>query len=207
MKKARRRALRTLSKVVDRILPFIFFILLIFGFDEPYVAVLTLIAAAIHELGHIVAIKVCAGGRFLLRSVLSGFRIKAESNISYRKKIAILLAGPFANLLFALFCFLQGDSALGYFSVFGVISLATALSNLLPAEGYDGYEALRAFFQYKEYEFGERLLAFLSFFLSVVMIFLSLYFILRVGEGYWIFAVFFLSLLSKISKSYKRGIY
>ena len=48
------KILKTLS---ESILPIFFWVLMIFGMDVPYIAILTIIAAVIHEIGHIEAIR------------------------------------------------------------------------------------------------------------------------------------------------------
>ena len=123
------------------ILPMIFWVSIIFGFDAPYVAVLTIISAVIHELGHYAAIAYFTKESAKVRPHASGFRIKRSSQLSYGKEIAILLAGPIANLVLFFLSIPLGNSFEGYARIFGYINLATGLSNLLPFEGYDGYGA------------------------------------------------------------------
>ena len=85
----------------------------------------------------------------------------------------------------------------------------TMLSNLLPIEGYDGYRAVSSAAALLELDptRTERTLSSLSFFFSVLVTFLSLYLILKIGEGYWIFGVFFTLTLSALAKRQNRAIY
>ena len=193
-------------RILGRILPLLFWIFIIFGFDTPSVAVLTLIAAVIHEGGHILTAGLFGVRRGAPLGVMSGMRIRLFGCTSYRARILILLAGPFANIaaaLFTPFIPLPRD----YLSLFAMLNIATALSNLLPSEGYDGYGALYALFESSGIEWGLRLLPRLSLFVSVLLSFFSLYLIGRVGRGYWIFGVFFSSLIAKLSKSIERGVF
>ena len=45
----------------------------------------------------------------------------------------------------------------------------------------------------------------LSFSFTSLFCFLSLYFLLKLGEGYWIFAVFFVSMLKQLDKWLKNA--
>ena len=197
-------ALRLLS---DSVLPIIFWASLIFGFDTPYVAVLTLISAISHEMGHCAAIYFLTGrdGRVVGHS--SGFRIKRREALSYKNEIIILLAGPLVNIAIFLICLLPADALGGYVRAMGLVNLATGISNLLPFEGYDGYgavcEILRAI---GKAELIKRLEVF-SFVLSIAVTFVALYLIGRFGEGYWIFGLFFFMVLSKIVSFGKYDIF
>lgn len=84
---------RILTFIADRLLTPAFWILLIFGFDEVYVAVLTLISALIHEAGHLIAAGPRIGG---IRYTLSGPRI-GSGTVSYKRRILTLAGGPVAN--------------------------------------------------------------------------------------------------------------
>lgn len=189
--------------IAEGILPFLFWVLIIFGFDKPYIAVLTILSALIHELGHVLAF-LFFDGRVTLKSHLSGFRIK-NYGMGYAKEILALAAGPLINL--AIFVLLSplSKSPDGYMEVFGYINLLTALSNLLPIEGYDGYGIMKKSCEALNLSFALRALPFISFSLTVLFTFFSLYLLLIYGEGYWICAIFFLLLIEKITEFTKRG--
>lgn len=184
------------------VLPIFFWLFLIFGFDEPSMALWTIIAAVIHESGHIIYIISKKKLRLNIRGVLSGFRIKTAASLSYDEEIRMYLSGPLANLVFfvlfsILSCYLNKD-----FGFAAIINLATALSNLLPIDGYDGYHAVMTLIQ--KHDLGDRLINSLSR-ISSAIIFLfavfSLYFIDRQNGGYWIFLIFFSSMIKCIRKS------
>ena len=177
--------------VLLSVLPAFFWLAVIFGFDEPYIAAETLIAAAAHELGHIIAIFALTGEDISLpRAAAYGLKIKTK-RLSYGKEAVAALSGPIVNLLlFALsLTFFQNSE---YMISFALINLLTALSNLLPIEGYDGYRALFSFLSLlSPTHRTDRVMRRISFFMSVAITFFSLYLLLRFGEGYWLFAVFF----------------
>ena len=195
--------MKALNFLANSVLPLFFWTFLIFGFDSPVVAFLTIIAAAIHELGHLLG-GACAGSA-RLRAHLSGFRIRLGS-FGYERDIIALAAGPLTNLAIYMVTLLFGGALGGYVSLFGYVNLMTALSNLLPAPGYDGYGIIKKLLEARELERGLIALDRASFAVCAILTLLSLYLLLRYGEGYWIFGVFFLMMTGKIKDCVKRDI-
>lgn len=196
--KAKHGWLFRIIKMLESILPAFFWGFLIFGFEEPYMAMLSIIAAIIHEGGHIFSIML-RRGRPMLRGVISGFRIRSGGVVTYREELLTYLAGPLANLVafivLSLLSLLFGEWA----AMAAVINLITALSNLLPIEGYDGYGILRTYIHMRESgEWALRLMERISSALIFILCIFSLYLIDRMGGGYWIFAVFFVSMIKCI---------
>ena len=185
----------------------LFWVLLIFGFDVPYVAVLTIICAVIHELGHVFSISRMNAGESLPKGHLSGFRIKRKVVLGYREEIIILLMGPLFNIIAFLLTIPFSSMMSGYVRIFGLLNLATAISNLLPVEGYDGYGILIEIFKSTENHKMITRLEFFSFVFSVAVSFLSLYLIDKFGSGYWIFGIFFAIMLTKLIKYGKSAIF
>ena len=187
------------------VLPSLFWLSVIFGFDAPYVAIITLLAALIHECGHICALLYTSGGLEMPHGHIFGFRIRKRNVLSYRDEILILALGPLANIFVSMF--LSPFLKLGgeYLEVFIFINTSTALSNLLPADGYDGYGILFEIFEY--FGYSTKKLEVISLLTCIVLTFLSLYLIGKFSAGYWIFGVFFVSLTSKISKLVKNNVF
>lgn len=196
--KIKRGALMLARYLADTLLPLMFWTFLIFGFDSPDIAILTIVAAIIHELGHIIAASL-AGRSTRLRSHMSGFRIRARGG-GYAEELLTLAGGPISNIL--IFMLTLPFSALGggYISLLGYINLLSGLSNLLPIEGYDGYGLLYTLASAAGNYPAMRVLAAISFSLSLSLTLLSLYLILRFGSGYWLLGVFFTVLMGKIQK-------
>ena len=187
---------------ISRLLPGLFWILLIFGFEDPSMAWITIISALIHECGHIAYLIYIKKDFTSIRAVSSGFRIRSTGSLSYRDERNLYLCGPFANLLVAFICLL-GIRLFGHsISTFISINVATAISNLLPIEGYDGYGALRAVICERDLSHTYlRGLYIISCALIFTFCIISLYMIDRFGGGYWIFAIFFVSMIKQIDKS------
>ncbi len=192
---------------LNKFLPLLFWGLLMLGFDCVYVAVLTALSALIHECGHLI-FAASSKKAALPRADISGFRIKI-SEMSYKEELIVAAGGPLINILLGVFLLLFGGSSPfgNYAKVFGIINLMTALSNLLPIEGYDGYKILFCIgaLVFDDMSRTEAFLSSFSFLISALMCFLSLYLILKLGEGYWIFVVFFSLTLSAIIRRTKHN--
>lgn len=209
----RKRYFLALIKLVIKILPLSFWLVLIFAFDEPYIAILTLISAAIHELGHIIALVVLSK-RYVFFGVSSGLRLSAKENLSYKEEFIVALCGPLINVF--TFILLSPLILLGfgeYTEFFGLINLFTAISNLIPIEGYDGYRIAECLVnQYMSRKIPLLSLRAISFLLSALLCIVALYLIRSFDGGYWIFFIFLLSLFRAITsdqtifpkKSHKR---
>ncbi len=191
-------AVNLLNKIM-RAMPSVFWILLIFGFDSPYIGVATLICALIHELGHILAILIVTPG-FSLKPAISGFRLGTDKTLSYKQEIIIAFAGPLTNIIAFNISLMFGKALNGYLFTFGILNLMTALSNLMPIEGYDGYRiswCLFSLFGYSNLPI--KALRCFSFFMIVMLAFLALYFMVRVDGGYWIYFIFITALVKSLS--------
>lgn len=192
---------KTLDKLT-RILPFMFWMLILFGFGEPYVAILTLVSAILHEASHAAAALFCGGAR--IRARLYGFGMKPKRMLSYKQELLIASAGPGANLcLFALLLPLCRGSH--YLTAFAIINLLTAISNLLPIEGNDGYRILLCVFSENKLLGCERALPTFSVLILFTLSVISLYAVSRLNSGYFP-ALSLLFLLLKSIDRHKGGI-
>ena len=203
----RRTVMRFIKALSESILPLVFWVFLIFGFDVPYIAILTIVSALIHEMGHIGAIAYLSGKYEIPGGRLFGFRIKRGESLSYKDECAILAAGPLINIaIFALTLpFSKGLN--GYIGIFGFVNLATAVSNLIPVEGYDGYGIIEQILASKNMTHGLKILDILSFSICIAATFISLYLIDKADSGYWIFAIFFAMMITKLKKYGKYDIF
>ena len=115
---------------------------LLYYFDDQGLFLLSMLACAIHELGHILAILALGGQvtRLRLTCVGAEMRLSARHAIGHMGQVLAALSGPLVNL------------AAGFLSVrllgekgwcFAGINLALGAFNLLPAGCLDGGRALR----------------------------------------------------------------
>lgn len=168
------------------------------AFNAVYVAVLTLVVLLWHEGGHLFVL-------WRLRRRVAGVHLSAgglrmrTGALSYREELLTALGGPVANLVGALLTlpFFLWDRS--YFGTLLALHLLTALSNLLPVGGRDGERILRAWISLSgRCQWVLRLLPRLSFVLELALCFLSLYLVLRLGEGYAVAATFLFGTLSAL---------
>lgn len=103
-----------------------------------------ILSAAIHETGHIVALKM-AGAKIQNITVLPfGAEIRTDADmLPYKKELLVALAGPAANIVFALVSgtlwFLFCKPVIMFFAV---CNLILAFINLVPVRTLDGSRAL-----------------------------------------------------------------
>jgi len=192
-----------LYKASMRILPMFFWILLIFAFDSIAIAIMTLLCIVIHEGGHIFSgFVIC--GKTKTTATLSGLRIKFDTTLSYKTESIIAASGPLFNLITALFLFPFRYFCDGYILIFITLNFFTAISNLAPISGYDGYRIL---FCLLSARFGEErifsVLEVISFIFSAVLCLLALFLMVFANTGYWLYFIFIAALMKSISKHAK----
>lgn len=203
MKYHKRRIVLRLLRLSEHALRMLFFLLLLFAFDTPSVACLTLLCALLHEGGHLLAIFLLGGGGGHFSSRLNGLVYTPSAPLSYRAELLVAVAGPASNFFFALLSLLLLPLGARFFLTFALCHLMTALSNLLPLQGYDGERVLTAWLALSGKE-GRGTLRGFSFFLTSLLLFFALYLVGRCGEGYWLLGVFFFSLLLRLQEGLQK---
>lgn len=105
---------------------------------------MTLMCAALHEGGHILAYRLCAHGWPRLRLSLEGVSLSGARPLSRARELWVLCAGPMANFLFAALLLLRLQDKASYRLYFlAAVSLCTGLYNLLPFGVLDGARILQ----------------------------------------------------------------
>jgi stage IV sporulation protein FB len=159
----------------------------------------TLLAALIHELGHVAMARLC---RIQLRECKIGIfgagLVPDGSLYSYGQEILLCLAGPLCNLT----CASLGLWLLPRYSAFGTpfvfASLALGLLNLLPIQGFDGGRILHALLSLLLPPHTARGITTVSSFFCVLTLWIaSTYLLLRAAASLSLF-VFSLSLFCRI---------
>lgn len=169
-----------------------FWIILMLSFSDLHMTLNMLLSALLHEAGHVLALLLINKDFSFPRAVSSGFRIKTKSHLSYKEEIFVCAAGPLANIIVSLFLFCCNTE-------FAVINLATAVSNLLPLPECDGYKILYDLFSLLfDFEKSAAIMQRVSLVFLAVSVFLSLFLILKLNGGYWIFCIFFILLVRRI---------
>ncbi len=118
---------------------FVLLLAVLYLLDNKGIFVFSLFAAAIHEIGHITAMKLCGVKIRNIRLGAYGVKIEMQQYpmISYTKEIVIALAGPFFGTVLAVLASRIGNSLVAGFSV------VLTVFNLLPAETLDGGRAIK----------------------------------------------------------------
>ena len=103
------------------------------------ISLAALLAATIHELGHILVAKILNTDLGELKLGIFGASLSIESSMtSYKNEMAIAFGGPLANLLCALLAshFYSGENV--FLQGFFICSIFLAALNLLPIIDLDG---------------------------------------------------------------------
>lgn len=167
-----------------RILPTVALAILLFGVEQKEICLLTLLAAVLHECGHILAARLLRIPLRDLRMDFLGARLEIGGRmLSFGEEWLLAAAGPLASLLCAAIaaCFWRSSS---YAVIFSCASLVLGLLNLLPIRGFDGgrmtESALSFFCGIRVSRAVMRVLSFLLLFLLWAS---AVYFLLRAGDG------------------------
>ncbi len=190
--------IRQLLVKITAPVPIIMWLLLIYGFDEPYLATMTLLFAILHEIGHAsCALIFCAEPSFF--ATLAGPRMRYSAMRSYKDTVIIALGGPMINIIAAIILVLFTRFS-AYFVIATAVNILTAAVNLLPLVGNDGYTALRSLLLLKmKPTLVHRIMATLSSALCILICFLSLYLMSRHDGGYWCYFLSFWLLLRSLT--------
>ena len=155
---------------------------------RSYLSLAALVAAALHECGHIIAAKLCGIPLVDMKLGIFGATLTTDRALcSYGKEILLASAGPATNLLcFALCSLLRVECEA--IELFCVASWGLAILNLLPIRELDGgrivYCALASTFSPS---LASRVVGALSFGIIFSLWTLSVYLILRLGASLSLF--------------------
>lgn len=178
--------------------------------DRAAIIGIYMLAAAWHEIGHLIAAKLMKIDVEEIRFGFSGVRIVTDARLtSYKREIMLAFAGPLMNMLaFGAACVTFGASGRGIESLFecaasflrggadiwGVVgffalaSLIQAIMNLLPVNTFDGGRMIYCFIAQRFSQYAaERVLSVLSAFSAFFLWTLALYLMLRISSGLGIF--------------------
>ncbi len=169
---------------------------MLFGTDEFPIATTTLLCIAIHEISHTVAF-IIVNNPLLPRAKMNGLRISV-GYMSYKKRLFATAIGPVANLVAAIISVPFAKSS-GYAACFGLLNLMTAISNLIPINGTDGYNLILIALNSN----GGTKKAYLtleaaSVCLNVLIFLTTSYCVLHIGESYLMWGFFFFSTVQSL---------
>ena len=117
---------------------FVFLTALLFYLDATGIVLMSLLACALHESGHCVALFLLDNNVRLFNFTVFGAGIVPEKPMNYLQELSVAAAGPGINLLLAGAAALCPGGA-----AFAGVNLALAVFNLLPVGNLDGGRMLR----------------------------------------------------------------
>lgn len=175
---------------------------------RSYLSLAAILAAAIHELGHIIAARICKISLGELKLGIFGAALTPKTMLcSYKKEIALCLAGPLVNLLSAILLYPLLKSNNGFGSLFIGASLFLGILNLLPIHEFDGGRILFCILSSRlSLKSATRAIKITSFILIFSLWSLSVYLLLKLSSSVSLF-IFSLSLFAKIFLSQRDIFY
>lgn len=182
---------------------FVAVISLMLATDKTGLALPTLFAVSLHEIGHLLAMWIVGTPPKSIRLIPASVQITRSISSRYKNDIIVALSGPLVN--FALFLTLYinylifGNEGILYYSL---INLIVGLFNLLPVTGLDGGTVLFSVIA-KKRDINRAMLTLriISLCLGAVCLFLAITLTLRgkLNVSVYIISVYlFLSVLIKI---------
>ncbi len=182
---------------------FVAVISLMLATDKTGLALPTLFAVSLHEMGHLLAMWIVGTPPKSIRLIPASVQITRSISSRYKNDIIVALSGPLVN--FALFLTLYinylifGNEGILYYSL---INLIVGLFNLLPVTGLDGGTVLFSVIA-KKRDINKAMLTLriISLCLGAVCLFLAITLTLRgkLNVSVYIISVYlFLSVLIKI---------
>ena len=133
-----------MKKVFPKIkisIPFFVLLGILYIMDRNAAFLPTLIAVCIHELSHIIAIKLCGGKIEKIDVRAFGIRIDVPElqYISYCREIIIAAAGPAAGIITAVFASASARAFdIDFLRFFSGVNLVISAINLIPVYPLDG---------------------------------------------------------------------
>ncbi len=167
-------------------------------------ALIYVICATVHELGHLCAAKLLKIKISELSFDIGGAKIIPAGQISsYKKDFLLCAAGPAASGILALaaifvcrvgispYSIINSDTtdANQILSAIAVFSAVQAIINLLPVEGFDGAKMLNATVIYIFGEkVGDAISSIIAFTFALLLWMASVYLLIKVGAGLSLFS-------------------
>ncbi len=177
--------------------------------DDSFTIVYGLIFAFMHELGHILSMKILG---YKIENINFGvlnidiINEKRKFSENKFKEFLILFSGCAINFLFAgLFEFLYVCSKISIFNVMFIQNISIGIFNLLPINSLDGAKILEIFIKDKlSYSVSVKIFDLISMLFLIPVIFLGVFVIIKSQHNFSLFivGVYLLSLFLK--KDYCR---
>lgn len=166
---------------------------------HSYISLAALLAAAIHELGHVLAAQLLNIPLCEMKLGIFGASLSlSDSFLSYKKEIILAAAGPLTNIACVLLSIFLFDIQNDFFELFISSSLFLGILNLLPILDFDGGRILLCLLSLKiSPDAAHQILKISSFILIFTLWALSVYLLLKLSSSLSLF-IFSISLFAKL---------
>ena len=166
---------------------------------HSYISLAALLAATLHELGHVLAARILDIPLREMKLGIFGASLSlSDSFLSYKKEIILAAAGPLTNIACVIFSLLLFNVKNDFLELFISSSLFLGFLNLLPILDFDGGRILICILSLKFSPYSALLtLKILSFILIFTLWVLSVYLLLKLSSTLSLF-IFSLSLFAKL---------
>ncbi len=182
----------------------VLFLLGLIASDRSGIALMTVLAAALHECGHLCAAKALHIPLRAMKLDLLGARLDVSGRgISYGEEWLLSAGGPLASLICAAAA-APLWALTRYAMIFSCASLLLGILNLLPIRTFDGGRMLESFLLYHTSpRTTNAVISIVSFLFLFLIWAFAVYVLLRVGDGLSLLC-FSMSLLSRFFKLEKQ---
>ena len=166
---------------------------------HSYISLAALLAAAMHELGHVLTAHLLNIPLREMKLGIFGASLSlSDSFLSYKKEIILAAAGPLTNIACVLLSIFLFDIQNDFFELFISSSLFLGILNLLPILDFDGGRILLCLLSLKiSPDVALRILKISSFILIFTLWALSVYLLLKLSSSLSLF-IFSISLFAKL---------
>lgn len=140
--------------------------------DRTGLVIPTILAAIIHEIGHLLAMWACECQPKDIRLIPASIQIVRGFSKGAYSEIAIALCGPCANLVFfGIFLLIFSYSNSQFALTFSALNLILCIYNLLPVSGLDGGTILKEIIAQKTDPYkAERTVKITAFILGILVL-------------------------------------
>ena len=199
------RRLSIFLEKLCRLLFLLFLILMLYGFDSKVGANLSILAAIIHEAGHVIAALLTQAKIKPIKFCYDGLRLPLDIIKTTRKnELFVLLAGPFLNILCSFFILSKTHP---YLYDFGAINLITGIANLLPCHENDGQRILMNLFGQEGGGIRSVAISALGLFFGMTILFFSLFVTYKTGYALWISSIYLIYTVLELEKMRKAAFF
>ena len=178
---------------------------MLYGSDSRVSAHISMLAALIHETGHVSASLFIGAKIKRIRVAYDGLRLPLDlTKTALDKELIILLSGPMLNLFCAFFMLASNNA---YLYNFGAVNLITALASLFPCHGSDGQRILMNILCKDEGGDCSSIISAIGLFLGFGVLFFSLYISYKTGCALWLSSIYLIYTVLELEKMRKAAFF